>query len=293
MAIMNGVTEKIIQKIEYFPHQPGVAYQILGDFDRLEITGSQLLRTLEFDIATTTNLLKLCNSPEYAAQHGLKEKFGSLQEVIAQLAIGELKNLVMMIASADIFAGGSGSGYEVGKGEMRRHSIATAVVSRRLLPFAPPLHSDLFTSCLLHDIGKMILNEYIWDHHAKLVALMDERGCDFSIAEAEILGMTHAEAGARILEKWQFPPEMISAVRYHHNPEHVPDSPLTHFVALADLIAMLMGFATGFDAMDYKGFPVLCKKYGIKEKDIELIMMNSIDEIQSAIPFQHENIKGV
>lgn len=293
MGIINGVTEKIIEQIEYFPHKPGVVYEVLGHFDRLELTRPELLRILEFDIPTTTNLLKLCNTPHFLSQHGITGRFGSLQEVIEKLPIGELRHLVMMMASANIFAGGSGSGYEVRKGEMRRHAIAAAVVSRRLLNYAPSLVGDLFTSCLLHDIGKMILNEYIWDHHLKLLAWVDERGCDFTTAEAEILGMTHAEAGARILEKWHFPQEMVEAVRFHHNPDEVPNSPLTHFVTLADLISMLMGFTTGFDAMDYKGFPELCKRYGIKEKDIEMIMMGTLDEIKGTIPFQQENLEGV
>ncbi|MCP5102617.1 MAG: HDOD domain-containing protein [bacterium] len=283
---MNINIEGIIQKIEYFPDRPGSAYKILGGPDAAEVTTEELLKLLEYDIAVTTNVMKFCNSSVFPAGR----KINSLKEAVQYLDRKELRKVITMSASTDIFAKGSGyTGYESGLGEMRRHSIAAAVISKHLLQYVPEdvrKTSDLFTTCLLHDIGKIVLSQYVGEHNEKISRLMEEKQYDFAEAEKEVIGMTHAEVGARILEKWTFPPDMITAVRYHHDPEAVPDSALTHFVSLTDTVAMLMGYTTAIDALDYKGFPQLFKKYKMKEKDIELISMNAIDEIKNAIPFE-------
>jgi putative nucleotidyltransferase with HDIG domain len=286
MSQKNNLSEDIIRKIDYFPQQAGASYQVLGLLEEVEATGDEFLKILEFDIPTTANILKLCNSPTYTEKFKIKGKISSLKEALDRISPDVLKEMISMTASSEIFARSSGSGYESGKGQIRRHSIASAVISKYLLPYAPQMKEDLFTTCLVHDIGKMILDESIGYHHDEIHQTMAEQHCDFATAETTILGMSHAEAGARILEKWQFPAEIIKAVRYHHRPDDMPNSPLTHFVSLANIIAMMMGFTTGLDAMEYKAFPQLYKKYKMKEKDIEFILMNSIDEVKNAIPFE-------
>jgi len=279
------ISEEIIHKIEYFPQPAGAAYRLIGRLDSGNTSQEELLKLLEFDIPATSNILKLCNTPANMARFGFSGKISSIKTAVSKVGIGELKEMLTMTVSTDIFAGSSGSGYESGIGEMRRHSIAAAVISRHLLPYAPKLSHDLFTTCLLHDLGKLILSEFVSHHYADMRILIEEKAYDFSRAEKEVLGMTHAEAGARILEKWGYPDPMVSAVRFHHHPQ-TDKSPLTHFVALADAIAMMLGFTTGFDALDYMVFPGLYDTYKIKEKDIELIAMHAVDEINNAIPFR-------
>ena len=180
-----------------------------------------------------------------------------------------------------------GSGYEMNKGEMRRHAIASAIISKYLNGFIPEsIKGDLFTTCLIADIGKVVLSEEINNSNYRITNLVKNEGIDFLSAEKEIFGITHPEIGAKILEKWEFPEEMITAVRYHHEPDLVPDSQMAHFISLSSTIATLAGYTTGIDAFDYKGFPEIFKKYGIKQKDIQIILMESITEIKEVIPYK-------
>lgn len=215
------------------------------------------------------------------------------QPELEYASLARLDKAGIMDKFTRIFAVSSGAGYEQGLGEMRRHSIASAIISKYLRPFAPPMQEDLFTCALLHDIGKLILNRYVDSHHDRLMQVAREETGDFCEAEKKVLGICHAQVGALILENRQFPTDMVTAVRYHHAPGSCPDLPLAHFVSLCDLIAMMMGFATQLDAMDYKGFPELYTRYKMKEKDIEYIMMNSLDEINNAIPYEETTQKGV
>ncbi len=276
----------ILQKVEHFPDQPDSTCDILERLDTPGTDIGELLEMLEYDISITANILKFCNSPVF----DVKQEIHSIKEALQHIEEKDLKKVITMSVSTDIFAKGSGhTGYEQDLGEMRRHSIATAVISKHLRPYIPTgaqITGDLFTTCLLHDIGKIVLSRYVGEHYENISRLMEEKQYDFAQAEKEILGMTHAEVGAMILEKWTFPGEMVTAVRYHHAPHRVPNSVLTHFVALANTIARIMGYTTSIDALDYKGFPEVYKKYKMKEKDIELITINSIDEIKSVVTFE-------
>jgi putative nucleotidyltransferase with HDIG domain len=282
------IIEDIIRKIEYFPDHPGAAYEIMAQIDRPGTTMDDIVNILEFDIAVTANILKFANSGTFGHCHDVN----SLKQALECIGIDQLKKLITLSASTDIFASSPGhSGYETGLGELRRHSQAAAVISKHLLPYVPsdPDHqiaAGLFTACLLHDIGKIVLNRYVWEHDQKIKQLVSEKQYDFAEAEKAVIGMTHAEVGARILEKWHFPEQLITAVRHHHEPDTVPRHTMTHFVSLANSIAMIIGYATGIDAMGYKGFPELYRKYKLKEKDIEIISMSAVDEIKAIVPFE-------
>jgi HD-like signal output (HDOD) protein len=44
-----------------------------------------------------------------------------------------------------------------------------------------------------------------------------------STIESLSAGMNHAEIGALIAEKWNFPDSLVAAIRYHHNPQGAPE----------------------------------------------------------------------
>jgi len=275
------IRDNILKKIDEFEHIPIFSEEIKKLVNNVDINEKDFIERLKYEIPVTANILKLANSSMY----NLKVKVCSLKDIIDLLGFSELKKIFTMATATDIFS--KGSGYEVSKGEMRRHSIASAVISKYLKPFFPKdLKDELFTACLLSDIGKIIISDEIntWNHKIKYL-IENNDNISFIEAEKEVLGLTHAEIGSMILEKWNYSSEMIKAVRYHHEPDRVLDSPLTHFISLSDTLAMLLGFTTGIDGLEYKGFPELFKNYGIKQKDIEIILMDSVTEIKEVIPF--------
>jgi putative nucleotidyltransferase with HDIG domain len=66
----------------------------------------------------------------------------------------------------------------------------------------------LFLAGLLHDIGKTVMVDFL------------ERPVDDCEEECKQLGIDHAEVAALIMKRWQFPPEIIHMVRYHHEPDN-------------------------------------------------------------------------
>ena len=77
---------------------------------------------------------------------------------------------------------------------------------------------NAYTAALLHDIGKLLLAVCIPEKFVKTQLASKATGRPLHEIEAEMLGITHAEAGAYLLSLWGLPYPIVEAVAYHHNP---------------------------------------------------------------------------
>jgi len=80
---------------------------------------------------------------------------------------------------------------------------------------------------LLHDVGKLVLDQYAPKEFDVIVNLAQERKGTFFDAETEVLEDTnHAEIGAWVAEQWNLSPELTEAIRNHHDvtaiEDHIP-----------------------------------------------------------------------
>ena len=90
-----------------------------------------------------------------------------------------------------------------------------AKVLGEVLNFEPL--EDLFTVATLQNIGKLVIAVYFKDHHHQIVALKKAEGLPSCKAERKILGVSHGEIGAIVLQRFKVPPEICEAVRMHDN----------------------------------------------------------------------------
>jgi len=73
---------------------------------------------------------------------------------------------------------------------------------------------------------------------------MVEAGTARIEAERVVLGLDHAEVGARLCERWSFPDVLVDAVRFHHEPERATCDPvLACFVHLGEQLRVGHRFA--------------------------------------------------
>ena len=108
--------------------------------------------------------------------------------------------------------------YNIPPGNLWRRAIAVSIAAEALVKDKKDHDSeDFFTPALLHDAGKLVLGNFVKEdlHAIKGITI---KGIPFGVAENMILGTDHAEVGAKILAMWSFPPEIVDAVRWHHDP---------------------------------------------------------------------------
>lgn len=237
-----------------------------------------LAKVLQYDAGITANILKLCNS----AYYGLPIQVTNLQQAIAYIGQTELRNLLMISGSMDYFTGQQ-SAYEGNYGELWRHSLATAVCARSLGKSVDVKDDALFSAALMHDVGKLILSQYVSEEYNLIRAIVEKSNIPFYLAEQEILGVTHAEVGQMVLEKWNFPANFIEVAEKHHNADLETDPDIVLVVALADLLAGQMGIGTLYDALLYDGFQKLCEYFALGTTEIERVMAKAGTEIQKIV----------
>jgi putative nucleotidyltransferase with HDIG domain len=110
--------------------------------------------------------------------------------------------------------------------------------------------SVAFTGGLLHDIGKLALNEVLNEEcQTAIRSRIHEHGRSSVEAEQEVIGTDHAQVGACMLKAWKLPEEIIEAVGNHHHPASKPRARLSALVHTADCLTHLMGSTFGWEAL--------------------------------------------
>jgi HD-like signal output (HDOD) protein len=72
----------------------------------------------------------------------------------------------------------------------------------------------------------------------KILEVCAEKNIPTQLVETLTNGINHAEIGAKIAEKWNFPDVLTSVIRYHHEPDMAPSDfkKLTSLVYFANLL---------------------------------------------------------
>ncbi len=266
----------ILEQIEFLPPFPVTVNKALLKLKNPEVSTDEVADIIKFDQAVATNVLKLCNSSYF----GLRRTVTNLAEALVYIGLSQLRKILILSGTRQYFENKL-DGYELYTGELWRHSLATAVISDHLNDIIGAENEDtIFISALLHDIGKLVLSEFLADEAQQVLKLVNSGEMSFLDAENKVLHINHAELGGRILELWKFSGEMISIVRKHHEPAVEDDPDALNIIRIADNISMLMGFETSIDGMAYEGFANLFKKYDLNHEKIEKIMSESLEKIK-------------
>jgi len=270
--------ELVLAEIQKLPPMPQVVQRLSAMLQDPEVSANSLMAAVQLDQALTANVLRVCNS----AYYGSRRKITSLQQALTLMGNERLLDIVMSQSSSVYFTTGN-RGYDLARGDLWRHSVAAALASqilaRRLTGRGDPM---LYTAALLHDIGKVVLSEFVAEGFEQIVALVREQGKSFEEAEREVVGIDHAELGGRICERWDFPPQLVEAIRRHHRPQEAQADPLSSLVVVSDLICMLMGIGAGADGLAYHGGDAIMAKLRLTEADIHRTMAELAEEMQRA-----------
>jgi len=275
----------IIAKVEAFPSLPGATTKLVSLIDDPNAAVAEIEEILRMDPGLTANVLKLSNS----AYFGFPSKIGSVHKAIILLGAKRLMQLVMTSCVNSVM-NKSIPGYDLPPGEMWRHSIAVSVAAEGLIEeLNVPEADEIFTAALLHDVGKLVLGEFVKGDIAKIEKIVS-KDVSFEVAEQAVLGIDHAEIGAKILESWGLPEEIVSAVRWHHDPDAADTtSTLIDIVHVANVLCLMIGIGVGREGLKYRPSPVVTKRLGIKSAHIEKVASHTLDWVSDLTDVYEEN----
>ncbi len=258
---------EIMARVKAFPGMPDTSAKLLKMLKDSETSAAEIEDVLRYDPGLTANILKLTNS----AYFGIPSKVSSVKQAVVLLGWKRLLQLVMTMCMSTVMKKPI-PGYDLPHGELWRHSVAVSVAAELVVKeLKIPNVDEVFTAALLHDVGKLVMGEFVRDDLQQIEEMV-AKGIAFEVAEFIVLGTDHAHIGARILEKWAFPEDLINAVGRHHDPEtcenHCTFSDIVH---IANILGMMIGYGGDGNGVETGLSNSVTERLGFEASNLELL----------------------
>lgn len=221
-------TLRRFRNIEHLFTLPSIARQIIDTAKDPLLCASKMARIIEKDPVLTSRILKVVNSAFY----GFHRKVDSIGHAIVILGNDEVTNLAFSIAAYRIMENISPQKAQM----LWEHSLMVAHLCQwvGLIIGCEEEEKDLlYTTGLLHDLGKIAFFQRGED-----IGSLDKASSLEELALEEMkTGLSHAEMGAYIVDRWNLPKDIVDGLMTHHIPHRSTHMPISIALHLADLIA--------------------------------------------------------
>ncbi len=274
MEALEQSLDAYIDRVQSLPPAPVILPQLLRLLSSEDVDSDRVVNLISSDPSLTAAVLRLCNSAFLAASTPVSDLF----EAIMRIGFRSVSELVVAILGARTMKCSS-KGYGIDEGGLWKHSVATAIAAKCMARDSNADEGIVFTACILHDIGKIVLAQALESSYQRLIREIEINQASLLESETQILGVQHAEIGGRLLARWNFPDDLVAAVWNHHDPlKAVGHEQLTSFVYLGNLIAHFMGFGYGHHALALRGRSDALDLVGIKAVDFPRYMIETFDQ---------------
>jgi signal transduction histidine kinase/HD-like signal output (HDOD) protein len=219
--------------IARLPAMPQILIKLLAHLQADDLGMQELAALVAKDAGMTGKILTVASSSAY--HRGARQP--NLEQAMVALGTDMIKTLVISDSVFQTFNSFPNSGAT----DLRafwKHSLLAAVLARDLarhINYSQP--EEAYLAGLLHNVGRLALlatapKEYGFNFSAR-----DDE--DLCAVEQRTLQITHAEAGAWLIERWELDSFLADSVLYHHEPGDRLEGahPLIRVVRAAHLLA--------------------------------------------------------
>ena len=275
---------EVIAKVKNLPAVSQAALKLVTLLDQPAVSNEDVVTVLKYDDVLTAKLLRACNSPYF----GFDEQVSSVEQAVMILGHQQILHMVLSLA----FGGAMSTrlpGYAIEAKELWFHSLSTAVAAEHLARSGLPMEVEppvAFTAGLLHDIGKLALHQVL--DTGTQTAIRDciiQQRLPRNVAEKEILGTDHCEVGARLLETWRLPVEIVEAVAHHYSPVGTPQPKLSAVIHVSNCLVHLIGSTLGWECYAVIADAGANEALGITPEKLECLMISVHDSAQQVEHF--------
>jgi putative nucleotidyltransferase with HDIG domain len=248
---------------------PQIALKIIRMIREQEYAMDEMAKTISQDQVISAKIISLCNSSFF----NMKEPITSIERALILLGEKQLLQLVLSAALDDFFPK-TEQGYSLCKGGLYKHALGTAMAAEKLAHFTGYKSPDLaFTAGLLHDIGKVVLDQYIAPIYPLFYRKTQEEATHLIEAEEEIFGISHPRMGGWLADRWDLPEELVDTIRFHHEPDKSTLSrELNTVIYLADVLISSFMVGQELERMDTLPLSSHMKAIGLKPEQLPVII---------------------
>ncbi len=235
-----GSPEDIVKHELSLASFPDVYFKLKKLLESPSSSAKDIASVVSADVALSTKLLKLVNSPLFATS----QKIDSIERAVSLVGEKELSNLALGIAAIRYFKDIPPELIDMQV--FWRHSLSCAIFAKIISSFYKNTADEaMFTAGLLHDVGKLVLFKNM--PYLSVEALIFARENMVPLIEAEecVLGFTHTDISHLLMEKWEFPPSINDIVTHHHLPDRAKSLKEAAILQLSDILANSVAIASG------------------------------------------------
>jgi HD-like signal output (HDOD) protein/signal transduction histidine kinase len=219
--------------IARLPAMPQILIKLLAHLQADDLGMPELAALVAKDAGMTGKILTVATSSAYH-RNGRQ---ANLEQAMVALGTDMIKTLVISDSVFQTFNSFPNSGAT----DLRafwKNSLTAAVLARdvaRRIDYAQP--EEAYLAGLLHNVGRLALLATAPKEYAFNFTARDDE--DLCAVEQRTLQITHAEAGAWLIERWQLDSFLADSVLYHHEPSERLEAahPLIRIVRVAHVLS--------------------------------------------------------
>jgi HD-like signal output (HDOD) protein len=165
-------------------------------------------------------VLRLANSAFY----GMPRTITNINNAVVILGLRVINTMVLSLTVFDMFPDDKKKAL-FNRTAFWRHSLGCGLICkllasrmRKFVLFDP---EEAFCAGLLHDIGKVAMEQYLHDEFRGALAHAVKKSMSLVDAEKAVLGYTHTEVADWMTAGWDLPAELHAPLIFHHTPGEV------------------------------------------------------------------------
>jgi HD-like signal output (HDOD) protein len=270
MGIKEKITEVVRNKKTQLPTLPEIVNNIMIAARSDRTSAKDLADFIIRDQAISNKILRLSNS----AYYGMMKEVDSISRAITIIGFNEVISLTIgMSVLSSFHQKDLNEIFDIR--DLWLHSVGCATATKAIVQKTkgPGITEQIFLNGLLHDLGKIVLAEYFPNEYRAVLEDAKESQMPLWRIERKALGIDHAELSGLLMERWNFPDNLILPPRFHHDSLACPYALRNHamIVELADLLCQEADIGNGGNRVVGKLKPVR-QKLGIERGHMETII---------------------
>jgi putative nucleotidyltransferase with HDIG domain len=276
-------TRSLKAAIQQLKPIPQVALKILRLMDDNKYDIDPIAKEIQKDQVLTARMLQLANSSVF----GVRRRITSVDHAVVFLG-QEMMVKIILSAAVQGYFDQSAMGYALCKGGLYHHSLGCALIAEALArktQCEDP--AKAYTAGLLHDIGKVVLDQYMTTARPLFYRELMDTEEDVLAVEANVLRVKHTDVGAILARQWSLPGPLIQVIQHHHHPHHCPEvDTLCVTVYLADLLMSRFHAGLEIERLDTRTLTGLLAAIGLNRVDfaalVDAIPQSVLNSAQAA-----------
>lgn len=272
---VSAIKNEIESALADLPPLSPAVLKIVELSNDLSASPRDLMNTIKLDPSLTVKILNLVNS----AYFSMPQKITSLNRALILLGFNTIKNIALSSAIVEA-TGNKSKAVE----PIWRHLLGVGVTAKQIaLERGQPRQvlEEFFIAGLLHDIGDMMLMQFVPEAFEKAQQKSKDDDVSFEQACRECMGIDGPGLGAKVIEHWKLPEVFLKIVNHRQNCSD-EDPEVVHAVYLADKLVRSKKIGFVADEKDLEINSGDLSHNEIESSQIERIVEDIPDLIESA-----------